>query len=217
MMGTRRPWIAASVLVLLATTTVACSSRQSADPTPSGAPASGTAPATSPQTTEVPDASPTMSSADQLTAQILGGATGSAAVATVKGNLQVQASAVPVVAEILEVRAGAASTLLRWQLKSASGQQVQARGYTFSRPPLFDTRAVALRDTTGKRVLMPFTYVPQKSDLDNGCVCSQIPQTVGAAAEPLYALYPPLAPSTTAVDVTLPGFAVAKGVPVTRR
>ena len=124
---------------------------------------------------------------------------------------------VPAVAEILEVRAGAQSTLLRWRLKSASGQQVSARGFSLSRPPLFDTRAVAVRDAAGKQVLSPFTYVPQKGDQDTGCVCSVVPSTLGADAEPMYALLPPLAAAATTVDVVLPGFAVAKGVRVTRQ
>lgn len=161
--------------------------------------------------------SPTSSTAEQLTTQILGTTDDTAPVASVEGNLTTRTDRFPAVAQVLEVRASATSTLLRWRLKSAAGTQTGTRGFALSRPPFFDTRAVSLRDAAGKQVLSPFTYVPQKSENDLGCVCSAIPGAIGEDAEPMYALYPPLDPAATTVDVMLPGFAVAKAVTVTRR
>lgn len=163
-----------------------------------------------------PSNSPTSSTAEQLTAQVLAAAGGSTPLASVRGDLTVLSKRFPAVAEVLEVRASATSTLLRWQLKSAAGLQVNTRGFGLSRPPLFDTRAVSLRDAAGKHVLSPFTWAPQAGGDDTGCVCSGVPGALGDEAEPMYALYPPLDPAATTVDVLLPGFAVAKAVAVTR-
>lgn len=189
---------------------LASCSGASSPPATAGAstPSSATAPGGS--------ASPTSATTDRLTSQILGTTQDPASIAAVDGTLLVLSAKVPAVAEILEVRAGRKSTLLRWRLKSASGSQVSARGSSLSRPPLFDTRAVSLRDVAGAAVLSPFTYVPQRGENDTGCVCSAVPAGLGADAEPMYALYPPLDPAATTVDVVLPGFAVAKGVAVTR-
>ncbi len=188
-----------------------CSGASSPD---AGATPTGARPGTS---TAGPGSSPTSSTAEQITTQILGTVDGTAPVASVRGNLVTQTAKFPALAEVLEVRAGATSTLLRWRLKSAAGPQVNTRGFGMSRPPLFDTRGVALRDTAGKQVLSPFTYVPQKNENDISCVCSDVPGAIGDEPEPMYALYPPLDPAATTVDVILPGFAVAKAVAVTRR
>ena len=118
--------LAITVLVL---TLAACSGTESAGQGPSAGvrPGQGSSSATS------GTSSPTVSSADQLTDQILAADDNRAPVASVQGYLDVSGGRkVPVVAEILEVRAGSASTLLRWRLRSASGKQVDALGYTFS-------------------------------------------------------------------------------------
>ena len=165
-------WARPLAIAVLVLTLAACSGTDSAGPSPSAGvrPGQGASSATS------GTSSPTMSSADELTDQILASADNRAPVASVQGNLDVAGRKVPVVAEILEVRAGSASTLLRWRLRSASGKQVDARGYSLSaKPPLFDTRAVALTDTAGKRVLTPFTYVPQVGENDTKCVCARTP------------------------------------------
>ncbi len=181
--------------------------------------ATRTAPSSPGAMTASGSATPAPASAEHVTAQVLGNPPTTAPIASVTGNLTVLADEFPAVAEVLEVRAGAASTLLRWRLKSAAGPQTGTRGSGLSRPPLFDTRGVSLRDAVGKQVLTPFTYVPQAMglDLDTGCVCTGVPGAIGEDAEPMYALYPPLDPAATTVDVVLPGFAVAKAVPVTRR
>lgn len=72
--------------------------------------------------------SPTSTTAQQLTTQILGSTDDTAPVASVEGNLVTQ---------------------------------------------------------TGKQVLSPFTYVPQKSENDLGCVCSAVPGAIGDDAEPM--------------------------------
>lgn len=204
--------VAALVLTGAAVLLAGCSaaSTPGAGATPTGARPSGTS-------TAGTSSSPTSSTAEQLTAQILGASADSAPIASVKGDLTVLSDRFPAVAEVLEVRADATGTLLRWQLRSAAGLQINTLGFGLSRPPLFDTRGVALRDRAGKQVLSPFTFAPQKDADDTGCVCSGVPSAIGDDAEPMYALYPPLSAGATTVDVLLPGFAVATSVPVTRR
>lgn len=153
--------------------------------------------------------------AEQLTAQLLEGEEAPEPVATVAGTfLGTTGESSPVEVDVLQVRAGERSTLLRWRLRSASGQPVNVRSSALSRPAGSDTRAVVLVDEAGDQRLQPFTYVPQKVDdgRDLFCVCSGLPIEVGEVGELMYALYPPLDPTATTVDVLIPDVQQAEDV-----
>ncbi|HET8614609.1 MAG TPA: hypothetical protein VFL94_03715 [Actinomycetales bacterium] len=152
------------------------------------------------------------SAVERLTTQLLGTTPDGPVLASSAGTVEINGKRSRLVAEVLEVRATTDTTLLRWRLRSASGESTEAYGFWLSHPPRFDSRRVTLLDTTGKQALSPFTY-----DRDEiMCVCSTVPKTVDGDGEPMYALFPPLDPSTPTVDVTLPGFPPATGIPVTR-
>jgi hypothetical protein len=85
-----------------------------------------------------------------------------------------------------------------------------------SLPSRFDTRGIALVDSTGNQRLQPFTYVPQSSEVDLRCVCSELPSRVGSEGVLMYSLYPPLAAGASSVDVLVPGLTVAQDVEVAR-
>lgn len=158
-------------------------------------------------------ASPTgPSPVEKLTAQLLGTTADDPALASAQGTVEITGKRYQLVADVLEVRANADTTLLRWRLKSASGESTQAFGFWLSRPPQFDSRRVTVLDKAGNQALSPFTF--GKDEVS--CVCSTIPHTVNGEGEPMYALFPPLDAASSTVDVTLPGFATMKDVPVTR-
>lgn len=139
--------------------------------------------------------------------------------ATVTGSLLVNGQPVSLIVDILEVRAAESSTLLRWRLRSSTGQEAASLSSTMARPGLFDTRGIVLRDAAGSRRLQPYTYEPEKSDIfmgDLGCACSTLPINVDAEGVLLYGVFPPLDPGATTVDVLMPGVAPATGVPVAR-
>lgn len=159
---------------------------------------------------------PAAEAARQLTEQVLGGDEAPEPLTSVTGNLPVLGGGAPVTVEILEVRAGAESTLLRWRLRSADREPVRVYTSALSLPNRFDTRAVALADVAGNQRLAPFTFVPQKSEVDFACVCSELPDAVGLTGALMYALYPPLNEAATEVDVLIPGLPPARGVRVTR-
>jgi hypothetical protein len=152
------------------------------------------------------------SAAEKLTQSLLGTTSDDPVLGSASGTAEINGQRSQLVADVLEVRAGAQTTLLRWRLKSASGGVTQALGFWLSEPPLFDSRGITVLDRPGNHALSPFTY--NKDDHD--CVCSRLPGSVDGDGEPMYALYPPLDASTTTVDITLPGFPAIEGVPVTR-
>jgi hypothetical protein len=136
--------------------------------------------------------------------------------ATAEGDLPLLGTSSRVRVDVLEVRAGEESTLLRWRLASPTTEAVRTYTSALSYPLGFDTRQVALLSTEER--LQPFTYVPQR-DIGGaaaGCVCSDVPEEVGQEGQLMTALYPPLAEGTEQVDVVLPGVATLTGVPVTR-
>lgn len=159
---------------------------------------------------------PAAVAARSLTEQVLGGEEAPEPLATVTGALPVTGGSAPVVVDVLEVRAATDSTLLRWRLRSPGAERVRVYTSALSRPNRFDTRAVTLVDEAGRQRLQPFTFVPQKSELDLECVCSGLPDEVGETGALMYGLYPPLAPTATTVDVLIPGVQPARGVLVTR-
>lgn len=152
------------------------------------------------------------SPAEKLTEQLLGSTADEPAVASSQASVTILGESYQLVADVLEVRANSETTLLRWRLKSASGQATKSLGFWLSEPPLFDSRGITLLDRAGNHALSPFTYNKDEHD----CVCSQMPESVDGEGQPMYALYPPLDPSATTVDITLPGFPDMKDVPVTR-
>lgn len=120
-----------------------------------------------------------------------------------------------VVAQVLQVRTGTASTLVVWRLKSASDARVSTKSFQLARPPLMDTRLLGLVDTATHTTYRPYTYIPaQGNGEDLGCACSEVPNDVDASGEILYAVVPPLPRSVAKVDVTLPGFDTMRKVPV---
>ena len=122
--------------------------------------------------------------------------------ATVTGFLVVTEEPVPVTVDILEVRAGESSTLLRWRLRSSTGQTVGSLSSTMARTGLFDTRGIVLRDAAGKALLQPYTYEAESNDISMGglnCTCSTLPPDVGAESVLLYGVFPPLDPGATTV------------------
>jgi hypothetical protein len=150
--------------------------------------------------------------AEKLTQKLLGTTSDDPAIGSATGTAEINGQPSKLVADVVEVRAGAQTTLLRWRLRSASGSATRALGFWLSRPPLFDSRGITILDRPGNHALSPFTY----SKDDHDCVCSRVPGSVDGEGEPMYALYPPLDAATTTVDVTLPGFSAITGVPVTR-
>lgn len=144
------------------------------------------------------------------------GAEAPASVTTLRGSLARPGGPVAVEVDILAVQASAETTLLRWRLRSGTGQPQQVLTSSLSRPGLVDTRAVALADVAGNQRLQPFTYIPPLKTEDLRCTCSDVPKSVSAAGVQMYALFPPLAANATTVDVVIPGLPTAEKVPVTR-
>jgi hypothetical protein len=193
-------WIAWAGVVLVVALLTSCSGDDTRDS--SATPGSGASSATS--------TGP--SAAEKLTQQLLGTTSDDPAIGSASGTVEINGQPSQLVADVVEVRAGAQTTLLRWRLKSASGSAARALGFWLSEPPLFDSRGITILDRPGNHALSPFTY--NKDDHD--CVCSRLPGSVDGDGEPMYALYPPLDASTSTVDITLPGFSTITGVPVTR-
>ena len=164
-----------------------------------------------------PSLDPAAEAAAELTRSVLEGEEVPEPLATMSGALALLQGPSAVEVDVLEVRAGATSTLLRWRLRSPATERVRTYTSTLSLPNRFDTRAVALLDEQGGQRLQPFTFIPQRNQ-DNpiACVCSDLPNDVGPDGLLMYGLYPPLAAGTTAVDVAIPGFATATDVEVTR-
>jgi hypothetical protein len=163
-----------------------------------------------------PSTDPAAEATRLLTEQVLGDEEAEEPLSSVAGQLPVIGGGGAVTVDVLEIRAAADSTLLRWRLRSTSGESERVYTSALSLPNRFDTRAVALVDAAGNQRLQPFTYVPQGSDRDLDCICSGLPDDVGATGVEMYALYPPLDPSTTTVDVVIPGFPSARGLAVIR-
>lgn len=169
-----------------------------------------------------PDASggsqqpPEQTTAQKLTETLLEGDERPKPVATVRGAIALPQGSAPVEVDILAVQANAQTTLLRWRLRSGTGQPLRVRTSSLAAPNLFDTRAVALADATGNQRLLPFTYRSLQRLNVTGCTCSEVPESVSADGVQLYALFPPLAPEATTVDVLIPGLPPAEKIQVTR-
>lgn len=148
-------------------------------------------------------------------AAVLGWAT-PAPVAKTQGKLGARPApgpaTVPATAEIISVQAGDTSTILTWQLSSATDIPVQ--GLTLN--SLGGARswpdAVRLVDLTGKK---SYSVNTMQVDRQTFCVCTAYPIHVGPDPVRMTAEYPPLPTTVTAVTVQIPNFAPVS-VPVTR-
>jgi hypothetical protein len=133
------------------------------------------------------------------------------------GSLATSTGTSKVVAQVLRIRATTTNTVVVWRLKSASGARAKTTSFQLAHPPLMDTRLLGIVDTTTHTTYRPYTYPPARGDGDDlDCTCNRLPDEVGRAGEVLTAVVPPLPRSATTVDVTLPGFARMKHVPVDR-
>lgn len=158
-------------------------------------------------------ASATGSSPDALAARYLTDED-PAPVGDAEATLELDSGRTRVVAEILEVRAGPASTTLRWQLRApdASGS---LRGTVLSRRDTDpDTSAVALTPVGTKLRLLPGIYIQGDFDF-RSCTCPRHPYQLGPEPVEMSSHYPVLEADVQQVEVHIPQFPPIT-VPVTR-
>jgi hypothetical protein len=123
-----------------------------------------------------------------------------------------QAATAPATAEIVSVQAGDASTVLTWQLSSATDIPLQGFSLNTTGGPRFWPDAVRLLDPVGKK-----TYAVNIINAGDNthCVCSTFAIHVGPDPVRMTSEYPPLPLTVTSVSVRIPNFAPVD-VPVTR-
>lgn len=156
------------------------------------------------------------SAADAAIAKVMGSSNKLPVLASSRGSLKTSTGSSTVVAEVLQVMRSPQATRVIWRLKSASSATANTKSFQFARPPLFDTRLLGLVDARTKHTLHPYTFVPSGGNgMDNGCACSNFPDSVNTNGIVLYAVLPPLPADTSSVNVTLPGFKTMTGVRVT--
>jgi len=119
---------------------------------------------------------------------------------------------VPATAEIVSVQASDASTVLTWQLSSATDIRLQGFSLNTFEGARFWPDAVRLVDPVGKK-----TYAVNIMNVgdDTHCACSTYPIHVGPDPVRMTSEYPPLPLTVTSVSVRIPNFAPVD-VPVTR-
>ncbi|MBS1672398.1 MAG: hypothetical protein JSS74_00335 [Actinobacteria bacterium] len=163
-----------------------------------------------------PSPSSTALTARDVAKKIAGTEFSTASLAHVDGTIAAAGTQVKVRLDVEEVRALADSTMLTWRLSSASGQQEDVTSFQFAVAPDLDTRNVAVLFDGGDRTLRPYTYRYRNvQDQGSVCLCATIAKTDGTGVQ-LSALLPALPDGTKTVDVSMPGFDVMKGVPVSR-
>jgi hypothetical protein len=146
-------------------------------------------------------------------AAVLGGTPRSPAAKT-EGKVEAvsKGQMVPATAEIISVQASEASTILTWQLSSATDIPLQG----FSLNAIHGARSfpdlVHLIDPVGKKSYAVNTMVTRDTTY---CVCSAYPIHVGPDPVQMTAEYPALPATATSVSVRIPNFAPVT-VPVTR-
>jgi hypothetical protein len=123
-----------------------------------------------------------------------------------------KAATVPAIAEIVSVQAGEASTVLIWQLSSATDIPLQGFSLNTYEGARFWPDAVRLVDPVGKK-----TYAVNTMNVVDAahCVCSTFPIHVGPDPVRMTSEYPPLPLTVTSVSVRIPNFAPVD-VPVSR-
>jgi hypothetical protein len=190
----------ASIAAVAALSLAGCSGEDK--PTPKGSPGATSA------------GSPSTSLKDESAAVLSW--TPPAPVAKTEGKLAPDAAKSDIVtaratAEIISVRASDTSTILTWQLSSAT--DIQTQGWTLaSRSTRFWPDLVRLVDPAGKKSysvstmeVPPFSY----------CACSEYPLHVGPDPVRMTAAYPALPAKATTVSVRIPNFAPVT-VPISR-
>jgi hypothetical protein len=135
-------------------------------------------------------------------------------VAKTVGNLEEIGTRVriPATAEIISVRAGSTSTVLTWQVSSATDIPLQGQSLEAPEYPAAWPGGVRLVDPVGKKSYAVYTMEDTHKLY---CVCSRYPSHVGPDPVRMTAAYPPLPASATSVSVRIPNFAPVT-VPVTR-
>lgn len=118
----------------------------------------------------------------------------------------------PATAEIISVQAGDASTVLTWQLSSATDIPVQGYSLNTTDGPRIWPDAVRLVDTVGKMSYAVNTMTVADAGY---CVCSRYPIHVGPDPLRMTSEYPALPLTVTSVSVQIPNFGPVT-VPVTR-
>jgi hypothetical protein len=123
-----------------------------------------------------------------------------------------RAGTVPATAEIISVQASDASTILTWQLSSATDIPSQGLTLNSTNGARFWPDAVRLVDPVGKK-----SYAVNTMDegLYTYCVCSGYPIHVGPDPVRMTSAYPALPALATSVSVRIPNFAPVT-VPLTR-
>lgn len=205
--------VALSVMAVFALGVAGCSDDSPAGVT-SAAGSTGATPTTS-GSSAAPSGEGT-SAADAAIAKVMGSSDKLPVLASGSGSLKTSTGSSAVVAEVLQVMSSPQATRVTWRLKSASSATANTKSFQLARPPLFDTRLLGLVDPRTKSTLHPYTFVPAGGNgMDNGCACSNLPDSVNATGTVLYAVLPPLPAGTSSVNVTLPGFKPMTDVRVT--
>jgi hypothetical protein len=126
------------------------------------------------------------------------------------------AGTTPSTAEIISVKASAGSTILTWQLSSATDIGMAGFSLSVIGWPRWFPDGVRLVDPVGKKSYGVNTLIEHVKPLDRTyCVCSRFPTHVGPDPVRMTAAFPPLPATATSVSVRIPYFAPVT-VPVTR-
>jgi hypothetical protein len=135
-------------------------------------------------------------------------------VAKTVGNLEELTTKVPIpaTAEIISVRASNVSTVLTWQVSSATDTPLLDQSLQAPQYPGFWPGAVRLIDPLGQK---SYAVNWMKDILGTYCVCSRYPTHVGPDPVRMTSEYPALPATATSVSVRIPNFAPVT-VPVTR-
>ena len=125
----------------------------------------------------------------------------------------------PATVEVTEVKAGDASTLVRFTLKNPADTDVSIPLGAFNaRQPLTkDIRDIALLEPAQNQRLQPFLALHDPADPSySSCTCSSSPKQMTKKGQMLSATFPPLDKGTKTVSIELTGFPVIANLPVSR-
>jgi hypothetical protein len=143
------------------------------------------------------------------------------AIASADGEVAYQEVAAPARAEVLEVRAGDASTTVVYRLTYLGDGDLDVGSSYFSpeRAANPDARGLALQLPEENRRLRP--YLAVDDDTTTGaeptCMCTRLPMRMFHGRPMLQtATFPALGAATTTVDLEMLGFPLLAGIPVTR-
>ncbi len=123
---------------------------------------------------------------------------------------------IPSTADIISVQAGSDSTILTWQLSSATDNSMAGFTLGFANRAKFMPDAVRLVDPVAQKSYAVNTMTLHGPAYDTYyCVCSRFPTHVGPDPVRMTSAYPALPAGATSVSVRIPNFAPVT-VPVTR-